>query len=175
MSLAIFFCEISRSPQFANIQYANHKVTKTFQLKEFLESWRTKLGRKEISINVAHSRVTHGNGVLSFETEYDSAWEEEPSKSSLHDLPTPVSPAPWMIYLHQDDDDLFKPIYGNQLPMNKKGGPQYPVKSYYQLVEPRLYDGQRGQTSENSTGRTSATYRRPRLMQKPCLTRCRHG
>ena len=112
--------------------------------REQFAEFSDRLADQIININVAHSRVTHGNGVLSFETEYDFAWEEEPSKSSLDDLPTPVSPAPWMIYRHQDDDDLFKPIYGNQLPMNKKGGPQYPVKSYYQLVEPRLYDGSKG-------------------------------
>ena len=34
LSLAIFFWKISRSPQFANIQYANHQVTKTFQLND---------------------------------------------------------------------------------------------------------------------------------------------
>ena len=66
---------------------------KRFQLHDFLKFWRAKLGRKEVNINVAHSRVTHGNNALSFEWKYGFAWQDELSKNSLGDLPTPASSA----------------------------------------------------------------------------------
>ena len=118
---------------------------------DFQKFWKAKLGRKEININVAHSRVMHGNGALSFERKYDFAWQEEPSKSSLGDLPTPASsafsvqepsksstPASPVQVPKEVDDDLFKPLYGNKMPKNSKGeeGP-----AHYKRVEPLLYKG----------------------------------
>ena len=86
---------------------------KRFQLCDFLKFWKAKLGRKEININVAHSRVTHGNGALSFERKYDFAWQEEPSKSSLGDLPTPASSA----FSVQEPSKSSTPASPVQVPM----------------------------------------------------------
>ena len=59
---------------------------KRFQLYDFQKFWKAKLGRKEININVAHSRVMHGNGALSFERKYDFAWVRSPPRTIRQEL-----------------------------------------------------------------------------------------
>ena len=80
---------------------------KRFQLYDFQKFWKAKLGRKEININVAHSRVTHGNGALSFERKYDFAWVRSPPRTIRQELVFEQNPLALGHACHETKEEIL--------------------------------------------------------------------